>query len=216
MGIFSGAPTILKGRKIMEQVTAPAKPVTSILDMLQPFEPDDGQKGSFLVLRIAGIDRSMALRLINRKYRSWQNWRATDNDFQRLDAQIPELIHRFGGEARVMRTALLDIHIVEAGIGVFRNILENKKVTDGMWAYAAKLAGLRIPMMGAERESGSPWERLANSIQNTMNQKELSIRQDADGSKTVTAREITVLPSAEQRQVASGIVEQMLAKAETK
>ncbi len=203
----------------MEQVTAPAKPVTSILDMLQPFEPDDGQKGSFLVLRIAGIDRSMALRLINRKYRSWQNWRATDNDFQRLDAQIPELIHRFGGEARVLRTALLDAHIIETGILVFRRILRKEPVSDSQWAYAVKMAGLRIPMMSQVGETGNPWERLANSIKRTIAQTDVQITKELDGREIIRARETVVQgisgdtpiqPSPEQRKIASDIVNRIL------
>ena len=196
--------------------TALARPVNNVLEALQPFEPDDGQKGTFIVLRVAGVDKAMALRIINRKYRSWQHWRSTDEYFRELDDAIPELARRFGGEARVLRTALLDVHIIETGIGVFRKILRNEKMPDGMWAYAVKLAGLRIPMMGQMVGSGDPWEKLANAIHTTIEQRELVMKQDVDGVTSVMAKEtkeMVVQPSLAQRQMASEIVQRMLEQA---
>lgn len=189
--------------------------VASITEAIKPFQPDDCHKGTFIILRVAGLEQRTALRLVNRKARSWQHWRATDEYFRELDDQIPALAQRFGGEARVIRTALMDISIIEAGIGVFRKILNQQPVTDGMWAYATKLAGLRVPMMGAKEESESPWERLANSIKNTLAQRELTVKEvGSDGKeRSVTAREISVQPSAEQKQMASEIVGQILSRA---
>jgi len=197
----------------MVQSTAITNPVTNVLEAIKPFEADDGHKGTFLILRIAGLNQGLALRIVKRKYRSWQNWRATDEDFYRIDEAMPMLTERFGGEARVVRTALLDISIVEAGIQVFGKILDMQPVSSDMWTYVTRLAGLRIPMMGAKEEAGSPWERLANSIKNTMTQRELTVKEvDVYGvEKSITAREIAVQPSAEQRQMASDIVGQILA-----
>jgi len=123
------------------------------------------------------------------------NWRATDEEFKRVEEQIPVLTQRFGGEARVIRTALLDISIVETGIGIFKRILSKQPITDGMWSYAVKMAGLRVPMMGAQQSSSSPWERLANSIKNTLAQRELTVIQEPSGIQTITAKEIIVEPS---------------------
>jgi len=186
----------------------------SILEAILPFSPDDSHKGTYLVLRIAGADARAALRMVNRKYRTWQDWRSTDEDFYRLDESIPMLRDKFGGEARVLRTAMLDIHIIEAGIMVFRKIMEKEKVSSDMWAYATKLAGLRVPLMKAAEESGNPWERLANSIHNAVSQRELSVREiDENGvEKIVTAKETQLIhgPTSEQTQLASTIVEQVL------
>lgn len=192
-----------------------AEPITNVFEALWPFQADDGHKGSFLVMRIAGLEQGTALKIIKRKYRSWQNWKATDPEFARIDNQLPALHQKFGGEARVIRTALLDISIIETGVHIFRKILGNQPVTSDMWSYATKLAGLRVPMMGAEKQSGSPWERLANAVQGTMSQKELTMREvDLFGvEKTITAREITIEPSAEQRRISSDIVQQMIEQA---
>lgn len=197
----------------MEQ-TALAEPMTNVLEAIQPFQADDGHKGTFLIMRIAGLGQGTSLRLINRKYRSWQNWRATDEDFRRIDDMVPVLNQRFGGEARVIRTALLDISIVEAGIGIFKRILNKQPITDGMWNYAVKMAGLRVPMMGAQQESSSPWERLANSIKNTLAQRELTLIEEPDGTKSITAKEVVMEPSPEQRRIASEIVQGFIQQAE--
>lgn len=198
----------------MEQTTAVAKQeVSNVIEAISPFQADDSHKGTFLVMRIAGLEQTTALRIIKRKYRSIQNWRSVDEDFRRVDDAIPVLMQRFGGEARVMRTALLDISIIEAGVSVFKRILSSQPVSDSMWAYATKLAGLRVPMMGAKDESGSPWESLANAIQHTMVQKELTVRQEPDGSRSVTAKELVIEPSAEQRRIANDIVQRMIEQA---
>ncbi len=193
--------------------TAVDKPTADVLEAILPFQADDGHKGSFLILRIAGLEQGTALRIVNRKYRSWQNWRATDEDFRRVEEQISVLAQTFGGEARVVRTALLDISIVEAGIGIFRRILSKQPLTDGQWSYAVKMAGLRVPMMGAKEQSSSPWERLANSIKTTLSQRELTVVQEPDGTKSVTAKEIVIEPSLEQKQMASDIVQRMIRQA---
>lgn len=202
----------------------------SVLEAIKPFEPDDGHKGTFLVLRIAGLEQRLALRAVKRKFRSWQNWRSTDEDFYRIDDAIPELCKKFGGEARVLRTALLDIAIVETGISIFQRILNNDKkepVTDNMWAYAIKIAGIRLPIIETGLPSGSPWERLANTIQHTIKQRELELRQvGQDGvSQIVTAREMEIQPvvgmddnrtpepSIEQRQLIKRLVAQAIERA---
>ncbi len=197
----------------MEQTTAVTIVATNVIDAILPFVPDDGHKGSFLVMRIAGMEQGTALRIINRKYRSLQNWRSTDSYFRDIDDVVPSLSQKFGGEARVVRTALLDISIIEAGIGIFKRILEKKTVSDGQWAYAVKMAGLRVPMMRSGEEGGNPWEKFANAVQQTMTQRDMVVREEVDGTKTTTAREIVVEPSAEQRLVSDGIVERMLQRA---
>ena len=197
----------------MAQETAVAEPITNVLDVLRPFQADDGHKGTFLVLRMAGLEQGMALKLVSRKFRSWQNWRATDEDFRRIDDMLPALTQRFGGEARVLRTALLDISIVETGISIFRKVLSKQPITDGMWAYAVKMAGLRVPMMNGKEESSSPWERLANSIKSTLAQRELTVIQEPNGTQSITAREVVVEPSPEQKRMASDIVERMIQQA---
>lgn len=194
--------------------TEVAEPTVTVIEAVDPFQIDDGHKGTFLVLRIAGLEQGTALKVINRKYRSWQNWRALDPDFRRLDDQISPLAQKFGGEARVLRTALLDISIVEAGIGIFRKILTKQPMSDGMWAYAVKMAGLRMPMMGAEKEIGNPWERLANAIKSTIVQKELTVSQAPNGTKSVTAKETILEPSTEQRQMTSDIIQNAIQQAE--
>lgn len=195
----------------MEQALA----VPNVIEAIKPFDPDDGHKGTFLVIRIAGVEQGTALRIVNRKYRSWQNWRATDEDFYRIDEALPALALRFGGEARVMRTALLDSSIIEAGILIFRRILRKESVSGNEWIYVTRLAGIRMPVIGAGQETGNPWERLANAIQNTATQRELTVKQtDIYGTeKSITAREIPIEPSPEQRQMASDIVGQMLSRA---
>ena len=187
----------------------------TIIDALRPFEVDDNQKGTYLVLRVSGADSRTALKLVNRKYRSWQHWRSTDEDFLRLDDEVPKLQVRFGGEARVLRTAMLDISIIEAGIIVFNKIIVGggKGVSSDMWAYATKLAGLRVPMMLAKEESGSPWEKLANSIKNTMTQRELTIKEVTENGleRSITAKEISA-PSREQQNLADSIVGDILSE----
>uniref|UniRef100_A0A6M3JBQ1 Uncharacterized protein n=1 Tax=viral metagenome TaxID=1070528 RepID=A0A6M3JBQ1_9ZZZZ len=166
------------------------------------------------------MDKGTALRLVNRKYRSWQNWRATDEYFREVDDKVPELSHRLGGEARVLRTALLDISIVETGISIFRKIMRKEPVTDGMWAYAVKMAGLRIPMMNQAVESGNPWERIANSIKSTIAQRDVMVTRELDGTETIRAREtvvqeanVPVQPSPEQQKMANDIVQRILHQA---
>jgi hypothetical protein len=187
---------------------------TTVLEAILPFEPDDNHKGTFLVMRVAGADKRTALRLVNRKYRSWQEWRSSDEEFLRLDDSIPALQTRFGGEARVLRTAMLDISIIEAGIIVFHKIIKDEKVNSDMWAYATKLAGLRVPMMRAMDESESPWEKLAASIRNTMTQKELSVKTiDEHGTEQlVTAKETVIHQDPAQLQLANSIVGQVLSE----
>jgi hypothetical protein len=193
--------------------TALDKPITSVLEAIRPFQADDGHKGSFLILRIAGLEQGMALRIVRRKYRSYMNWRSTDPYFKRVDDVVPTLAHAFGGEARVIRTALLDISIIETGISVFKKILRQEPITEGMWSYAVRMAGLRVPMMKEPGELSNPWERLANSIKNTMAQRELTVMQEPDGTKSVTAKEIVIEPSPEQRQMASEIVQKIIQQA---
>ncbi len=203
----------MNGMELAQPINISAQVTEGILEILQPFRPDDGHKGTFLIMRIAGMEQHTALKLIKRKYRSWQNWCTIDPDFKRLDEQIPALSQRFGGEARVIRTAILDISIIEAGIGVFQKILQNVPVTDGMWAYATKLASLRVPMMGAREDSGSPWEHLANSIRNTIKEssvKELTIMQEPDGTKSITAKETTVWPNPLQEKTMDEAVRRIL------
>ena len=190
----------------MQESSALATAPTNVLEALGPFKADDGHKGTFLVMRIAGLEQATALRIIRRKYRSIQNWRATDEDFKRVDDNISALGPRFGGEARVIRTALLDVSIVEAGIGIFKRILNKQPIKDGEWAYATKMAGLRVPMMGAKEESTSPWEGIANAIKNTMAQRELVVAQAPDGTQSITAKETIIEPSPEQKQMANDIV----------
>ena len=197
----------------MEQSSALAEPIISVLEVIRPFRADDGHKGTFLILRIAGLEQSLALRLVNRKYRSLQNWCATDEDFKLIEGQIEVFAQKFGGEARVIRTALLDISVVETGISIFRRILSKQPITDGMWSYAVKMAGLRVPMMGAQHETESPWERLANSIKTTLSQRELTVIQNPDGVQSVTAKEIVLEPSTEQKQVTNDIVRRMIEQA---
>ena len=196
---------------LAERPTTELAPVSAnILEALRPFSPDDGHKGTFLVMRVAGLEQRMALKLVNRKYRTYLEWKATDPYFKRIDESIPDLIPRFGGEARIIRTALLDIEIIETGISIFRRILHKEPVTEGMWAYAVKMAGIRVPMMNTQLESGNPWERLANSIKQTLTQRDLTITKDWDGRKSITAREITIKPDPEQVQRANAIVQAVL------
>ena len=56
----------------------------------------------------------------------------------------------------MVRTALLDVSIVEAGIGIFRRILNKQPLKDGEWAYAVKMAGLRVPLMGDTNNAENP------------------------------------------------------------
>lgn len=196
----------------MEQ-TALTESVPTVLEAIQPFQADDGHKGTLLVLRIAGMEQSTALRLINRKYRSVQNWRSTDEDFRRLDDMVPTMALQFGGEARVLRTALLDISIIEAGILMFKRILSKQPMTDGMWTYATKMAGLRVPVMGAHQEVTSPWEKIANAIKQTMAQREVVVVEEPNGTRTTTAREVVIEPSPEQKQAVSEIVQRVMRQA---
>jgi hypothetical protein len=186
-----------------------AQPITNVLDAIQPFSADDGHKGTFILLRIAGMEQGTALKVVNRKFRSWQNWRATYPDFKRLDEQIPALNAKFGGEARVVRTAMLDTAIIEAGLGIFTKILTGRPISDGMWAYATKLAAMRVPVMGAAKEAGNAWERLANSIKSTMSQRELIVT-DTGEERSIVAREVVIQPSPEQRKLAADIISQAL------
>lgn len=196
----------------MVQESTVAEPITNVLEAIEPFMPDDGHKGTFLVMRIAGLEQTTALRIIRRKYRSIQNWRATDEDFKRVDDSISTLTLRFGGEARVVRTALLDVSIVEAGIAIFKRILNKQPIKDGEWAYATKMAGLRVPLMRAKEESASPWQRIANAIRNTMAQRELTVSEDISGTRSITAKEIVIEPSPEQKQMAADIVQRTIAQ----
>ena len=200
--------------------TAVADPVTNVIEALSPFRPDDGHKGTFLLLRVAGLEQATALRLIQRKTRTLNEWRIVDADFARIDNTVSIISERFGGEARVMRTALLDVSIVEAGIIIFRKVLSKQKMSEGEWTYATRMAGLRVPMMGAREEAGSPWERLANAIKTTLGQSELTgvqqraltVTQQLDGTQSIVAKETTVVPNQEQQQVVNDIVQKMMDK----
>lgn len=190
--------------------TAVGAPIANVLEAIQPFQADDGHKGTFLVLRIAGLEQGAALKVVNRKYRSWQNWRSTDADFCRIDTVIPDLNSQFGGEARVIRTALLDVTVIEAGISVVSRIIKKQPMTSDMWNFASRITGLRIPMMKAREESESPWEQMANAIKNTVKQRELTVSEAPNGTKSITAKEVIIQPSAEQRQVATDIVQKII------
>ena len=196
-----------------EVVQADEIQAANVLEAISPFIADDGHKGTFLVLRVSGMEQGTALRVINRKYRSWQHWRTTDENFNRVDAQIPVLNAKFAGEARVLRTAMLDTAIIEAGLGIFTKILTGKHVSPDMWTYATKLAGIRMPAMGAVSESGGAWERLANSIKHTMSQRELTVT-EVGSERTITARETKIVePTPEQRKLAADIIAQTLSQA---
>ena len=105
---------------------------------------------------------------------------------------------------------MLDTAIIEAGLGIFTKILMGKQVSENMWTYATKLAGIRMPVMGAIQETGTAWERLANTIKNTVSQRELVVTETA-GERTIVARETRMTePSPEQRKMAADIVAQSL------
>ena len=55
-----------------EVVQADEIQAANVLEAISPFIADDGHKGTFLVLRVSGMEQGTALRVINRKYRSWQ------------------------------------------------------------------------------------------------------------------------------------------------
>ena len=170
-----------------------ATTASNLLEALQPFLPDDSCKGTYLLLRIAGVEESTALRISHHKARTLKGWRSTDVHFRTLDNAISILAQRFGGEARVIRSALLDIYIIETGISIFRKITNDQPVTDHMWSYATKLAGLRIPLMDARTEAGDSWQRLADSVRNTLAQREITVTQDwGDGKESITAKETVV------------------------
>jgi len=175
---------------ISNQSTLVVQPA-NVLEAIKPFKPDDSLKGTFLVLRIAGMERATALRQVHRSFNSYKHWRNIDKDFRRVDDSIPVFAGKFAGEARVVRTALLDISIIEAAIMVFREILTGKPVSGDKWNYAMKIAGIRMPVMDGREKSASPWESMANAIKNTLVQKELVVESiTADSAKRITAREI--------------------------
>lgn len=184
--------------------------LTTVIDAIAPFQVDDGHKGTFLLLRIAGIDQGVALKIIDRKWRSWKNWIYNDPQFRAINDKIDNLTQKFGGEARVIRTAMLDAHIIETGISIFKKILERKKgttVSSDEWSYVTKLAGIRMPMMSAKLEGGSPWARLANVVKNTIEQRELTIKSSINGSgQVITARETIVGPSLETQRAIDDII----------
>jgi hypothetical protein len=195
---------------IERPTTEVAQVPTSVLEAMKPFDPNDGTKGTFLVMRIAGLEQGTALKLVNRKYRTYLEWKSSDPYFKALDEQLPDLTAKFGGEARVIRTALLDIEIIESGIMIFRKILKKEPMSDGMWSYAVKMAGIRLPMMLSKSEAGSPWERLANSIKSTLEQRDITVREELDGSRSIMASETIIRPTEEQTQLASDIVRGIL------
>ena len=187
----------------------------SLVEAIKPYEADDCHKGTFLVLRVAGMAVGEAVKVVDRKVRGWQNWRSMDERFRELDDQIPLFQKKFGGEARILRTAMLDIHIIEAGNYVLKRIIRKERISDAEWTYAVKMAGLRIPLMGAKEESGNPWEVLANRIQHTLTeQKTLQLELNADGKpKMVTASEtkqVMEVRTEEQRQKVEDIVSGIL------
>jgi len=180
----------------------------SVLEAVAPYQMDDCHKGTFLVLRISGMDQPTALRLIDRKKRAWQDWRSLDEYFRDVDDRIPQYQKRFGGEARVLRMAMLDSSIIETGIAVFQKILRKEPVSSDMWSYVTKLAGLRVPVMGSSaKEEENQWERLANTISNTIKIKELTVKSvQADGTEqSITAKEQRVQAPANLEQQAQAV-----------
>lgn len=195
-------------------------PQTTIYDIMKPFSPDDGHKGTFLVLRVAGMESANALKIVKRKYKSWLVWRKEDIEFKRVDDMMPVLIHRFAGQARVIRTALLDISVIETGIMAFKKIMHGEEISDGMWAYATKMAGIRMPtmMLGQESEKGS-WEKLAGAVQHALTQRELVFSQTDTKSgmeRRVVARETQIERvelSPEMKEMSRRVVAEALEKA---
>lgn len=203
----------------MEQPTAVVQVAGNVIEAIRPFQPDDGHKGTFLVLRIAGLERSSALKLVKRGLRCWKAWRDLDPDFNRIEEQLPVLCEKFGGEARVLRTAMLDISIIETGNSIFQRVFSGQVVNDSMWAYVTKLAGIRLPMIAVASESGNTWEKLANSIKRTLGtdrdlsakQRQLTVSEmTPDGTeRTVTAKE-TVIIRPEHRNIMDSVIDQVM------
>ncbi len=184
-----------------QEVLDPETQSSNILEAIRPFIADDGLMGTYLVLRIAGLDKTSALKNVGRKYRTWQNWRTIDPDFRRLDDMVPQLTNVYANQARIIRASLLDASIVETGIKVFRDILNGTQIADGAWSYAAKMAAMRVPVMFVGGPGESSWEKLSKAIGPLVQQREVTVREEVGGIKTVTAKEILV-ESTMSRQAA--------------
>jgi hypothetical protein len=209
----------------------------SILDALKPFKIDDGSKGSYLVLRIAGLDKAETLRTIDRGWKAWQKWRGDDLDFRHLDDSLPQLCNLYQNQARVLRAGLLDATIIETGIEVFQQILRNigvhkrnKKVRagslpetaeyipDGLYNLAIKVASIRLPtMITVGNNSSDSWDKMAKLLSQVdkaapaITQRQVTKELGIDGTQTITATETVVEQdiNKEAKELLRGIMSKM-------
>jgi len=160
---------------------------TTLIEALVPFCVDDGHKGTYFVLRIAGLSRASALKTVNRKVRAWKDWYANDPDFKRLEIEIPQLANTYANQAKILRAAMLDAILVETGIKILNDVLAAHTIPDAAWAFISKLAALRMPVMfDTDKKGDDVWAKMANSLKTIVAQREIKV--DAV-SQTITARE---------------------------
>jgi len=169
-------------------VNETALTTTTIIDAIAPYKPNDNSKGTYLTLRIAGIDEYGAMRIIKRKPRTVRMWREVDPQFRSLDSSIPQLAAIYCNQAKVLRATLLDINIMEAAIDLLHKILVGEPIQEGAWHYITKIASMRVPVMFGEERGASSWDKLLNVVRQ-MTQREAVI---SKGDATVEIRETTV------------------------
>ena len=161
---------------------------TTIIDAIAPYKPNDNSKGTYLTLRIAGIDEYGAMRIIKRKPRTVRMWREVDPQFRSLDSSIPQLAAIYCNQAKVLRATLLDINIMEAAIDLLHKILVGEPIQEGAWHYITKIASMRVPVMFGEERGASSWDKLLNVVRQ-MTQREAVVTK---GDATVELRETTI------------------------
>jgi len=169
-------------------------PDQTIVDMLKPFSPYDGGKGTFLTLLFGGLDQSDAIKAVHRKQRTLSLWRTTDRDFERIEGLTRHVPPTIVSQARVLRAGRLDISLIESANVLLERVIRGEPIPEASWGYLSRMASLRIPLMlevGGAKQNDS-WERLTRILTPIITQKEARVEKRLDGGTTLTLKESTV------------------------
>lgn len=167
----------------------------SIMEILRPYEPDDNHMGTYLVLRIAGTGSYDSIKTVKRKPRMISDWRMRYAPFKKIDNHMEELQRKYGNQAKVLRAVMLDQKMVELGIQLFDSVIRDPhSMGDNQWAYLIQVLKLRMPGMvttsPTDDKSGF-WAKLPGMIKGITAQREITVREEPNGARSLTARETT-------------------------
>jgi hypothetical protein len=168
----------------------------TILQVLHPFSPMDGHKGTYLMLLIAGVSPTAAQKLVKRKYRCIQEWRLRDADFQRIESNMEIMSPQYSNQARVLRAAMLDAGVVETANLVITKYLSGEQLTDGEWQLLTKVVQLRMPQLfssGGQTEDS--WMKLAKLMEPLVATKTVQVQQSREIAGVIEQTTVTMQQS---------------------